>query len=470
MPSIALDIPFLLSGLALLVWARLRRREEEVQALCQIVATFWAQHSFGVSWSLARLVPVISAMGVFRLRPKGLRLYLPFLLYVVLGGLISHAFWDIPSTITFWYGEGRTFLQLLNYLVLAGSAMALSGALATKDGVRLLVFSLQGAAAIHGIGSIYQLVAGNFGLPLIGVSRAHGLTLDDGIADVAAFLTANSRELLRPGGFMGEPKTAAVLFGTVLLHAVFCGGSIHLRRSAIDQGRRFAIPIISAIGFVFAFSTSAYLGFLIAVPLLLMLLPSRGGARGPVTISIALFAMFIVGGATVANTGIVEWIDIIDERTVGRLDAPLDPPVEACLTFMRDNLWAGILGVGIGNSSFVVMQYLGEVFEYAYAPNILFILLWTEFGALGAALLILPFGIQAWRIARSGFATTDSETRTLLCISIASMTLNLAGSGMALGLPLAVACMGGAVVRANTLRAAWEIQQHSVAAAVKRAC
>ena len=130
------------------------------------------------------------------------------------------------------------------------------------------------------------------------------------------------------------------------------------------------------------------------------------------------------------------------QRTAGRFDGgEMDPPVEASINEIINNPMTALFGVGQGGSSFVAMKFIGEAFDYALAPNITFVLLLVEAGMVGTMLFLGVFGMQVVRVGTSVIVKDDSEIRTLFVIGLSAMLLNLAGSGIPLGIPLAVACM-----------------------------
>lgn len=449
MNVITFDIPLLVAGLLLLVWAKVFRSEQYFQILCQFVATFAAQYSLGVSWSLGRLVPILSAVSLSAKRSVGLKAYLPFVSYVFLSSLIGSLFWSIPPSVHFWYGDGRVFLQLFNFAVLAGSCIALASAISQKGGPRLLVTFLQIAAVIHGLASVYQLLAANLGLPLIGISRSHGLTVDDTAGDVALFMSQSGAAMFRPGGLMGEPKSVAVLFGMVLLHGIFVRSDGE--RSRAERALRVVSIALSAIGFLAAFSTSAFFGFGCAFALCLVYVGSRHD-RTKTIIRIVLVAATALAGWYAFYDGSGDGLrDVLFQRSIERLDAEMDPPVEASVNKMIESPLVAIFGVGLGGSSFIVMEFLGEAFDYAYAPNVGFILLLVEAGFVGTALFLGVFALQVLRVGLSSLVKYDNEVRSLFVIAVSMMLLCLAGSGIPLGFPLAVACLA---VAAHKVRVA----------------
>ena len=449
MNVISLDIPILIAGLLVLIYAKIFLSKNYFQILCQFVGTFAAQYSFGVSWSLGKLVPILSAVNLNSLKPAGLKLYLPFVIYTFISSLICCLFWDIPQGVNFWYGDARVYLQLISFLSLVLSTLGLATAISEKNGTRLLILFLQFAAIIHGIASVYQLIANGLGLPLIGIGRAHGLTMDNDAGDVAAFVAENGMEIFRPGGLMGEPKTAAVLFGVMLLHGIFVG----VEPGSSKKMRIVGILslVLSAAGFLLAFSTSCFAGFAVLLVFFLFALVSRSERLFSV-FKIAAAMFFMVGvWFLLTNASIDSLIDIFTQRTVGRLDGTMDPPVEASINKLLSNPFVAIFGVGQGGSSFVVMEFLGTSFDYAYAPNIGMILLLIESGILGTLLFLGVFIKQSMAILKNIDDHASLENKSLFVIGISSMVMCLTGSGIALGFPLAIACISVASYKASAL-------------------
>lgn len=439
MNVITFDIPLLIAGFLLLGWAKLFRTDQYFQILCQFVATFAAQYSFGVSWSLARLVPIVAATSVLGKNSLGLKIYLPFIIYMIISSIIGSFFWNIPPNVQYWYGDGRVYVQLFNFLILAAVTITLTNAIFQQGGVRLLIYFLQLAALIHGLASLYQIAAGAFNWPLLGISRGHGLTIDGGAGDVAAFLSTSGNEVLRPGGLMGEPKSAAVLFGIIVLFHIFRQKKIVTNFWENILGT--SAFVLSIVGFLAAFSTSAIFGFVCSLAMFMIFFASGiDWVKILLRISFILAIMFI-GWYMLYGGGLSDFRDIILERSIDRIDNELDPPVQASINKMMDNFLVALLGVGLGGSSFVVMEYLKDNFNYAFAPNIGFILILIEMGIIGSVLFLGVFFRQVSLIGLSSLVKIDSEVRDLLIIGVSTMLLCLAGSGIPMGFPLAVACV-----------------------------
>jgi hypothetical protein len=322
-------------------------------------------------------------------------------------------------------------------LVLTTRAFAI--AMSNKDGPTLMWKALILASIVHGVASIYQYIAALFNLPFIGISRTHDLTLEQGVADIAAFEYDSGVIVLRPGGLAGEPKTAAVVFGinlfTVLLSRIPPGIPnkwIYLSNLSIAM---------SAIGFIGAFSTSAVISFSIAYIVFLM----TGLARlskffKQFFITILLFICIDFLLDTYSLPSLRELLLI---RSVDRIGSEnLDEPVEAAIRLISQNPDILFFGTGIGGGSFYIMDYLGHIFQYALTPNVGLIALLLEFGLTGTLLMLAPFVILATLTIRNSNRYVDWQNnwqrRFLLILGLSTMLFMLGGSGIALGYPLAI--------------------------------
>lgn len=441
MNIIVFDIPLLILGLGLLIWARFFLTERDFQILCQFVATFNAQVSAGIAWSLGRVVPIISSTSFWRVKTPELSVFLPFLVYVFVSSPLASFFWNIPSDTAFFYGEGRVILQLTNFLFLFLSTRALTGILRDAEAVYLLWSMSKIVAIIHGVASIYQWIALEIGLPLIGISRSHDLTLGGEVGDIAMFLDQFGREIIRPGGLAGEPKTVAVIFGMVFLTSTLLGFS--LDRNKRDKYLSVAVVILSAFGFVVASSTSAFLGEIATVIFFYLtgMYRYRKNLFYSLVFFIAAILIILAIFLSIDNSGLDELKDIFFQRTFNRLDEKMDLPVEAALVAMRENPLILVLGVGAGGSSFLVMEFLKESFKYAYAPNIGFILLFVEHGLVGVGLFLGVFFFQVMKVVKRLRKKESNEIKLLLSVGVSTMILSLCGSGIPMGYPLAVACI-----------------------------
>ncbi len=120
---------------------------------------------------------------------------------------------------------------------------------------------------------------------------------------------------------------------------------------------------------------------------------------------------------------------------------------------MANSLPVAVFGVGEGGSSFVVMNYFNSPFEYAYSPNIGAIRLVVENGFLGALLFFVAYGRLTKRALLMCRADTSGYRRLFLTTSMAAMCLEMTGSGISLGIPLAVAAMYAAQARGSDFKA-----------------
>lgn len=448
MQVIELDIPLLLVGLISLLWIRVRRPFYEFQVACQFFGTFWAQYSFVVSWSLGKLIPYISSSSVFNKRiPFGLNFF-PFVFYVVFYSVISSFFWKIPVGVEFAYGEGRVWIQLSSFIFLVLTTRGFAAAMSDERAVALMWKAIVVLGLLHGGAFFYQYGATVLGLPFIGISRAHGLNFESGVGDVAAFSVDGGIEILRPGGLAGEPKTVAIVFGLILISLLTSGSPPNvLRRWALASKLSVAL---SAIGFVGAFSTSGYIGFVVSLVVLVFLKVIKGKIA---LRSLLLIAMVLaVGELVLLYLALPSLVDLIALRTFDRVGqgSEMDPPVEAAVSIMASDFSVLMLGTGVGGGSFRIMEYMGKVFEYSLSPNIGVVAFVFEFGVLGLLLFLGPFFVLAVRIAMMIRSGGRWSAKFLISLGVPAMVFMMTGSGIALGYPLAVGALLGANACLNT--------------------
>lgn len=446
MNIINLDLILLVIGLPFVLWTWMFRPRRFASQISLFSSTVQAQYSWMVSWSLAKFCIFLLALDGIRQRPIGLAPFLPYVGYVLLSSLVASIFWSIPSGVSFFYGEARIFVSLFNFMLLVLSTMSLAAAFSGSQGGRTLWYGLRWLAVVQGVFFLYQYVAMALGLPLIGISRAFNLTLDDRVADVAAFVSGSGFEILRPGGLAGEPKTVAGIFGIVLFATLYVGHRLDSNR----HERFFTIcaALLSFFCFFAALSTSAFLGlgaafvgatlilkgkyfYLIGKRLLLLIVPS-------LLVILIFFSMS-------------DFSSLLFERTTDRLKDAMDPPVEASLHAMMNSVPIALFGTGEGGSSFVIMKYLNSPFEYAFVPNIGFIQLAVENGLIGLLLFFVAYALLAKR-ALLMLRSDPSGIRLLFfTTSISAMFLSMAGSGISLGIPLSIASMYAAQARRTDL-------------------
>ena len=439
MNAIEIDIPLLIGGLLALIWIRFRKPVYFFQVACQFVGTLWGQYSLGISWSLAKLVPFLAITTVDKIQIPNSRMFLPFMAYTIFCGLLFSMFWNIPDGVSFGYGYGRIWIQLATFIPLAFTARAFAGAMTQKKGVLLMWKALMLLGIAHGIAFLYQYAASSFGLPYIGISRAHGLSMESG-GDVAAFAIEGGQVILRPGGLAGEPKSVAVIFGIILLTGLIAGKPQNISKQWLTIAS--ISMLLSLIGFVGAFSTSCFIAFISVYVALVSLRLVRFSSM---ILSIPLLAILIVGSNYILSIlDLPTLIDLISIRTVERLgdDFAMDGPVEIAIQIMSQEPLVLFFGTGIGGGSFRIMEFMREVFKYAYSPNIGLIALLFELGLVGTLLLLLPYSFLVILVARKihscNFSDDKWSLKFLLILSLSTMIFILSGTGIALGYSLAV--------------------------------
>jgi hypothetical protein len=441
------DIPLLVVGLFVAVVAGARWHRQTACQLWFCISTFQAQYSWLVSWSLAKACGVFLAADGIGHRPRGLLPFLPFFGYVLASTGVAALFWNIPDDVAFFYGTGRSMVSLLTFGLAALSTMSLATALSTTGGTRLFWVTLRWLGVVHGTASMYQYAALSLGWPLIGISRPHDLTLEHNVPDLAMFVSRTGGEVFRAGALAGEPKAAAALFGTVLFCVLQVGYRLDQSRS--DRMLSTCAAALSLFGFLGCFSTSGIAGLALA----LICAPLTSYRR-------QLFALGLAGcGVVLMTSGAAVWLgwssgdvlSVLSERTIERFQEEWDPPVQAALNAMSTSMPVAIFGVGEGGSTFHVMRYLNQSFEYAYAPNIGLIRLAVENGLIGATLFFGAWGVMLRR-ALGRMRMDPSPDRSLfLAAALSGMSLSMTGSGVPLGVPMSIAALYAAQVAKRRL-------------------
>lgn len=446
MNVVSLDLALLGLGIPFLLWVWRFRPRPLAGQLSLFSSTVQAQYSWLVSWSLAKFCIFVLAIDGLRRRPAALAPFIPYVVYVVVGSLAASLFWNIPDGVDWFYGDGRLLVSLFNFSLMALSTMSLAAAFTAPGGGITFWRGLRWLAVVHGLVFLYQYLAMVLGWPLIGISRPHGLTAEEGVADIAMFVSDSGVEILRPGGLAGEPKAVATIFGIILFAILHLGRQ--LDRTRKERALTICAAILSFFCFFAAFSTSAYFGmgaaFVVAATAL------RGRHFDKIVrrlLLLAVPAVVVLFAYSSAN----DVLSIASERTVDRLSSPQDPPVEASLRAMENSIPVALFGTGQGGSSFLVMSYLNSSFEYAYAPNIGFVLLAVESGIIGLLLFFGGYAILGRRALSILRADASGIRLLFFTASISAMILCLSGSGIPLGMPLSIAAMYAAQAEENKL-------------------
>lgn len=404
--------------------------------------TFGAQFSFVVNWTFGKVLPIFAIPYALRRGRTGLGIFSLFIVYVFFNTLIQSAFWNIPMGVKFPYGEGRFIVQLFNIGMLVIMTRATVFALSDHSQIRVFWKIFTYALLAHGLASLYQLIAGSFGLPLLGISRPFDLAAAGQMADVARFGTDSGQLVYRPGGLAGEPKGMAVLYAVYMTGFLFGGSSLYLGRREVLLSR--AVFLLALLGFIAAFSTSAFLGI---VPVALICLHVWGvGKFSRIVFFLLVFLVVSIPlWAMVSSISLDYFAEIMEMRTTGRLsDDDIDPPIAASLQELSRNPLVAMFGTGAGGSSFLIMRYLNEAFDYAYAPNVGFVLILVEHGVVGLLLLVVPYGVMFMKAAKRSRCLREPSVGLLCAMSISTFVLCLVGSGYPFGYPLAIAAVAAA--------------------------
>lgn len=435
MNYLKLDLPLLVLGVGFLLISRLFSPGFKFQAYCQMVSTFWAHQPFVISFSLNRIAPFFAASQQGKAVIPEMRKWIPAFTYIIISSAILSFYWDIPSGTKLFYGQLRILVQMAVFIALGLSALALAKAFLENRGVLFFQNALTATVLLHGLASLYEFMAIKRGWPVIGISRP-----DLSPLGVAAF-SMGSTEVLRPGGLAGEPKTVAVLYGIFVLPAIFAPPP--KSRSKLVRALRWMAILLSGLGFLMAFSTSAFIGGVVVVGVLAIRFWKAGMGQWAKGFAVAMFAVAAWGALAPNLSETVPLIEILKGRTIDRLSGGKglsDPPVQASIEVMRENPRIFLFGTGLGGSSFEIMKHLGP-YSYAYAPNIGMVFMLVEVGLLGTLLLLLPWSLMSLLPMPPVTHPAHQKCRYLYGLSVSALILDLAGSGIAMGYPLAIASM-----------------------------
>lgn len=444
MNIISFNTPLFWVVTLLLLYTFLRFGYQRLILAFHSAATFGVQFSFIVNWSAGKVLPILALPYALRKGKTGLGVFSVFCAYVIVNTLIQSFFWDIPAGVHFAYGQGRFLVQLFNFSMTAMLARATVLALTDSSQVQAFWKIFTYAMLAHGLASLYQLAAGRLGLPLLGISRPFEQVMADRVADVAMFGTESRQTVYRPGGLAGEPKGVAVLYAIYMTGYLFGGSALALGRRNLLVSR--AVFMLSLLGFIAAFSTSAFIGI---VPVAFFCLSIWGVKKFSKTAFYLLLflAIAIPLWAIVSSLSLDDFSRIIELRTVGRFEGgeEVDPSVVASIDEILAHPLVMLLGTGAGGSSFVIMKYLNQAFDYAYAPNVGIVLIIVEYGLIGMLLLFVPYAMVLLKAAERSKRSKDPNIMLLCAISISTFMLCLTGSGYEFGFPLAIASAAAAL-------------------------
>jgi hypothetical protein len=434
--TIFLDVPVAIIIVILLIIAAYYGKNIFVLS-SHAISTFAAQFPLGVNLSVAKVLPFFLISAGLQRGVSGLKPYIPFLMYALLTTLLCSMLWNIPPETSFFYGKGRVYVQIFNLFMLALVTRGTAIALRTKYTVKSLWYFMTIAIVIHGISSLYQMIASNMGLPLIGISRPFNQDIEY-YDNIAAFVTGYNTVIIRPGGLVGEPKAAAICYGIFILSYIFGGNKIHIKWLSINITTLGLI--LSIHGFIAAFSTSAIIALIPAIVINILLIGNKQHLKA---INYTLIALIMGLTLWIYLTDINNFSDLADifyDRSAARFtDAELDAPLAASIEAIIENPLIAIFGYGMGGSSFLTMEYLHTTFEYSYAPNVGIILFLIEYGIVGTILFFAPLIFALIQAARNIRKTKNLEISLLISISVSTCLFSLTGSGLPFGYPLIVA-------------------------------
>jgi MFS family permease len=257
--------------------------------------------------------------------------------------------------------------------------------------------------------------------------------------DVALF-EGESGLVVRGGGLAGEPKTAAILFGAYLLVAFFTPWprSWSARRNTLE----FIVVLVATISFLLSFSTAGFVGFIPAAVFLSWRLKSEA-RLAKVRIFAASVVAVLILGVLLYEGGVQEMFELLRLRSFDRLayGGP-DEYTEAGLEMIANKPSVAFLGVGLGGSSFAIMQYTGENSNLTLTPSVGIVLMLLDLGLIGTGLFLGA----CWWLLRSPLPASNQKEYWpccfMLCLGVSALSLQLASSGIYLGYPLSVASLG----------------------------
>ncbi len=404
------------------VWALSRGRLMSVIYYISVAPLgYFSIWNFG-TWGPDRVCGVLLIWGglfMFR-RPKGIprftqHPFFAFNLYVIFITIISSFFWPVEAmrTQSIAYSTLRVYVQIFNWLIVAGVAwqiaIALSNLLAFEKIRKVIIL----VGIIHSFYGLYQLVAYYTGLPVTEIRRpfssigaSYGI-MQYGISDYMG--TA----IFRVTSLIGEPKS----FGAISLIWISLALTLFL------EGRRekglMWKTVLFFVVLLLTLSSSAIAGAVIALVLAVYISSTYKKTHiKKLTMAICIICCTVIyldmtNPFSIGRGSITE---LILERTTLRWSGIYQdgledlPELEAKKVLYEQPLFV-LIGTGLGGISMYIASQMGGG-DIILAPNTGLLALICDIGVIGIIFIICCF----YRVILLGFAQhkkVDNKVKSL---------------------------------------------------------
>jgi hypothetical protein len=392
-----------------------------------------------VQWSPGKVVLLAFALGLpfhflnqpevrpsLKL-PEGLpkflavELLLTAIVYLLFQGSIADPGFDTTRSVAY-----RPLVQLVSQWIRVGALLAIIGWVrdrATLLRVYKVCLGVTSCAALYGL---YQFIGYYAGWPITGIARAQA-----SINGQYALIEIAGVELFRIGSFVGESKHLAQWLVPSILF-IICT-KVFPEMQTRWWLTSYPVLLLHILALVLTFATSSYLG--VCLGLLPIAWLCRGGKVNPfrVVTVVGIIAVAVLGLVSLAGGELSK--EILLQRTVSRIDQ--DEPslvVEiAAVQFLEDHPGYLVSGVGLGNASFHLADYVpdsvGQQFEKPVPLGIssMYLLFLLE-GGIPVLLLFVFFLtkslLKAREVALSAETRADASlvlTSAVICCMVAML-------------------------------------------------
>lgn len=439
------------------VWALGRSRLTAVLYYISVASLPYFSFWLGVTWDSARVCGAILILGgIMRYRQhRRIALwnspwFVLFFSYMVILTIVSSMFWPVESMSgrSAAYGPLRAYVQVFNWLIMAGVAWQIALALSQNGALEKARRWLIGLGMFHCSVGLYQVVAFWTGLPLTGIRRvAVGVGLDSSAPHVA-IASLGGIPIFRPTSFAGEPRSLAAisLLWIAALLTIYVQGQLNRRTLTALS--------VSLLVLALTLSTSGWGGFFCCLGLLAFITVTRRKSRSKMLFVIAaLVAIFM----TIDSTGLlpakISLRSVFEQRWTTRVQDPFaDMAVQETLKVLRANPHFYVIGTGAGGMSFYIAENR-QGSDVILASTVSLICVLGDLGLIGLFLMIMVMsgGIKILLFQGS---TCDDTCRFLAfmgCVCFCQYMIS-APSWMlaaAFGFSLAAVFRSKAIVRAR---------------------
>jgi hypothetical protein len=312
----------------------------------------------------------------------------------------------------------RSLVQLISEWIRVGALLAIIGWVRDRQTVLRIYkicLAVTTSAALYGV---YQFVGYYAGLPITGIARAQA----DFNGQYAVIEIAGV-ELFRVGSFVGEPKHLAewLIPSIVFIVCTKVFPSLGVRSWLTS----YLVLLLHIAALMLTFATSSYLGLLLG--LFPMAWLYRGSSTNVARVAAVAGIISIAGFSFASLIGSELSRQILMERTVDRVgqEEPSLVVDTAAIRFLEDHPAYLLSGVGVGNASFHLDDYVpgwvGQQFDNPVPLSIssMYLLLLIE-GGLPVLLLFVLFLTQHLLEARElALAAKRQSDRALILTSAA---------------------------------------------------